>query len=158
MTLGCYLYRHSPDLERHTGINRQEAILGLPEESDAGISFVPPLEAIAFQTEDILEVMRKDSGINVSRLAIDGGAAQNNFLAEFQSDISDVEIIRPACVETTALGAAFLAGIGCGFWKGLDEIIGYYKVDRNFTPSMSISERSRLLSGWHDAVKRVLCD
>lgn len=158
-TSGCYF------VPAFTGLgapywdqSARGAILGLTRGVGRGHIVRAALEAIAFQTEDILEVMRKDSGINVSRLAIDGGAAQNNFLAEFQSNISDVEIIRPACVETTALGAAFLAGTGCGFWKGLDEIKDYYKVDRTFSPSMSISERSRLLSGWHDAVKRVLCD
>lgn len=158
-TSGCYF------VPAFTGLgapywdhSARGAILGLTRGVGRSHIVRAALEAIAFQTEDILEVMRKDSGINISRLAIDGGAAQNNFLASFQSDISDVEIIRPSCVETTALGAAFLAGIGCGFWKDLDEVMGYCKTDRTFTPSMSISERSRFLSGWHDAVKRVLCN
>lgn len=112
------------------------------------------LESIAYQTLEVLDVMQQDSGIRLSALKADGGAANNNFLMQFQADITGVPVMRPACVETTALGAACLAGLARGFWSGLDELQRNWKIDRVFEPSMDVLERQGKIAGWKKAVKR----
>ena len=112
------------------------------------------LESIAYQTQDVLEVMQEDSGISLSALKADGGAAANDFLMQFQSDITGVPVLRPACVETTALGAAYLAGLAVGFWSGLDELAASWKIDRLFQPSMAETLRRDKVAGWKKAVTR----
>ncbi len=112
------------------------------------------LEAIAYEINDVIDAMKKDSLITDITLKIDGGAAQNNFLAQFQADISDVNVVRPKCTETTALGAAFLAGLACGYWSSLEEITDYNKAERVFMPSMNSSTRQSLLNGWNEAVRK----
>ncbi len=109
------------------------------------------LEAIAFQTKDVVDLMIAETGISVDAVRIDGGAAVNNFLAQFLSDILGVAVDRPAVIETTALGAAYLAGIGCGLWTK-DELLAQRRVDRCFTPAMDEAVRKRLYSGWQRAV------
>ena len=93
------------------------------------------LESIAYQTLDVLDVMQEDSGIRLNTLKADGGASNNIFLMQFQADIASVPVMRPACVETTALGAAYLAGLAVGFWQGTKELVSNWQVDRVFQPS-----------------------
>jgi glycerol kinase len=116
------------------------------------------LESIAYQTRDILEAMRDDSGIPIKILKVDGGASKNNFLMQFQSDILNVETVRPNVVETTALGAAYLAGLAVGFWKSRDELSNIWKVDSMFEPKMKTENREALYKGWKSAVKRSFSD
>ncbi len=109
------------------------------------------LEAIAYQTSDVLNAMEQDSKIKLNTLKIDGGASANNFLAQFQADIINVQVERPACVETTALGAAYLAGLATGYWRDKEEIRENWKLGASFTPSADV-DREKLLKGWHKAV------
>ncbi len=112
------------------------------------------LEALAYQTNDVLKIMQLESGISLRALKVDGGACANDFLMQFQSDILDVPVQRPVIIETTALGAAYLAGLATGYWKNRDEIASNWAVSRTFTPGMSHNERTHLTSGWEEAVKR----
>lgn len=111
------------------------------------------LESIAYQTNDLLEAMRTDTGINICALKADGGAAANGFLMQFQADISGIKIVRPAGIEATALGAAFLAGLAVGFWKSTAELSATPAGQTEFTPELSGDERQKLLNGWKRAVK-----
>ena len=111
------------------------------------------LESLAFQTNDVLHAMELDSGIHLSSLKVDGGACMNNFLMQFQSDIINAPVHRPECVETTAMGAAYLAGLAAKFWKDIDDIKKNRKIDKEFLPNMSEEERCRELKGWNQAVK-----
>lgn len=112
------------------------------------------LESIAYQTKDVINAMMEDSGINLTLLKVDGGATANNFLMQFQSDILNVNIERPEVTETTALGAAYLAGLTVGFWKSKGEIIQNWNINKKFKPSMSENERNNLYNGWKQAVER----
>jgi len=112
------------------------------------------LEALAYQTNDVLKAMQEDSGITLSELKVDGGACSNNFLMQFQSDILGVQVDRPVVTETTALGAAYLAGLAVGYWKSRDEVAEQWAISRSFKPTMSKEKREELLHGWHIAVKR----
>lgn len=114
------------------------------------------LESIAFQSYDVIRAMEEDSDCPIKRLKVDGGASKNDFLMEFQSDIVDREVIRPKTVETTALGAAYLAGLAVGYWNGTDEINENAKIDKVFTPSMSEELRQEKLRKWDRAVKSTL--
>ena len=114
------------------------------------------LEGIAYQVCDLVTAMQKDAGIKIKRLAVDGGASQNGFLMKFQSDVLGCEVVRPETVETTALGAAYLAGLNCGFWKSVVELRKNASFSTIFTPDMPESKRIELLSGWHEAVKKTL--
>ncbi|WP_085521505.1 glycerol kinase GlpK [Tuberibacillus sp. Marseille-P3662] len=111
------------------------------------------LESLAYQTKDVLDAMQKDSGIHLKKLRVDGGAVANNFLMQFQSDILDVPVERPTVSETTALGAAFLAGLAVGYWHDRSEIAKQWNVDRAFSPDMDENTRQDLYSGWQKAVK-----
>jgi len=113
------------------------------------------LESIAYQTKDVIEAMIDYSGINLTALKVDGGASANNFLMQFQSDILNVNIERPEITETTALGAAYLAGLAAGFWKSKGEIIQNWNMDKRFKPAINDDERDKLYSGWKRAVERV---
>ena len=114
------------------------------------------VESLAFQVYDVINAMQKDSGTALSRLRVDGGASANNFLMQFQADILDGSVIRPSCIETTALGAAYLSGLATGFWKNADEIEMNWKAEPTFTPSIGTDRRIALLKGWHKAVERTL--
>ena len=111
------------------------------------------VESLAYQTADVLRAMEKDSGLKISRLKVDGGASANNFLMQFQSDILDAEVIRPQCVETTAMGAAFLAGLAVGYWKNTDEVRENWALGHEFVPSMDADTRNALMKGWSRAVR-----
>ena len=114
------------------------------------------LESIAYQVYDLVEAMQKDAGIKITRLAVDGGACKNNFLMGFQSDILGLNTVRPKIAETTALGAAYLAGLNSGYWSGIDELRKNIAAERVFSPHMNEETRARLIEGWHSAVKRTL--
>jgi glycerol kinase len=110
------------------------------------------LESIAYQTNDVLKAMEADSGIHIKELRVDGGATANNLLMQFQSDILQVPVVRPKVYETTALGAAYLAGLAVGFWKGVGDIQEQWKADKKFTPEMPGEKANLLLKGWNRAV------
>ncbi len=112
------------------------------------------LEAIAFQTRDVIETMESECGLTLPELRVDGGAAANDLLMQIQADILGREVVRPAVTETTALGAAYLAGLAVGFWKGQDELAGKWQVDKRFEPRMEASQRDELYQGWKKAVER----
>ncbi|MFY9555480.1 MAG: glycerol kinase GlpK [Blastocatellia bacterium] len=112
------------------------------------------LESIAYQTSDVLRCMRDDSGIDLKELRVDGGAARNDFLMQFQADILGIPVVRPVNTETTAAGAAFLAGLAVDFWSGTDELSEMWQRDKSFEPKMSNDEREWLLSDWTRAVER----
>jgi glycerol kinase len=112
------------------------------------------LEALAYQTNDVLKIMQLESGISLKALKVDGGACANNFLMQFQSDILDVPVQRPVIIETTALGAAYMAGLATGYWKSREEIASNWAVSRTFIPNMEQDERNHLTKGWEEAVKR----
>ncbi|MEC1521567.1 glycerol kinase GlpK [Neobacillus niacini] len=114
------------------------------------------LESLAYQTKDVLSAMEADSGIELKTLRVDGGAVKNNFLMEFQSDILDVPVERPVVNETTALGAAYLAGLAVGFWESQEEIAKQWAVERTILPKMSDENRIRLYDGWKKAVKATM--
>jgi glycerol kinase len=111
------------------------------------------LDSIAYQTYDVLKAMEGDSGIHIKELRVDGGATVNNQLMQFQSDILNCKVVRPKITETTALGAAYLAGLAVGFWKTVDDIQQQWQVDKLFSPGMEEKKRSELVNGWQRAVK-----
>ena len=129
-------------------------IVGLTRGANRNHIVRATLESIAFQTRDVLQAMQDDSGITLKALKVDGGAVANNFLMQFQSDILGVRVDRPMITETTAMGAAFLAGLAVGFWKDKAEIAAKWNVDRTFTPDMSSVEREAKYKGWKKAVER----
>ncbi len=112
------------------------------------------LESIAFQSADVLDAMQKDAGITLSELRVDGGATANNLLMQFQADVLGVPVVRPKVLETTALGAAYLAGLAVGYWKGDDDIAANWQVDRRFEPQASRERIAELRGGWEKAVSR----
>jgi len=114
------------------------------------------LESIAYQVKDVLKAMEADSGISIKELRVDGGATANNLLMQFQADILDTKVVRPEVTETTALGAAYLAGLAVGFWKSVEEIQHQWKVDIAFEPKMKEEERAELTKGWQRAIKSAI--
>lgn len=115
------------------------------------------LESLGYQTNDLLSLMEKESGVALKSLKVDGGASNNDLLMQFQADISAKTVIRPACVETTAMGAAFLAGLRSGYWQGKEELISLGSDGKIFYPAMSPEKRERYLNGWGKAVTQALC-
>lgn len=130
------------------------AIVGLTRGANRNHIVRATLESIAFQTRDVLQAMEDDSGIRLKTLRVDGGAVANNFLMQFQSDILGVPVDRPVEAETTALGAAFLAGLAVGFWNDRSEISAKWSIDRTFVPNMADDLREQKYAGWKDAVAR----
>jgi glycerol kinase len=129
-------------------------IVGLTRGSTAGHIARATLEAMAYQTRDVLEAMTVDSKIEVRALRVDGGAVVNNLLMQFQADLLGVPVQRPRIAETTALGAAYLAGLAVGFWQSQEEVSGYWQVERTFEPQMSVDRRETLYANWQRAVRR----
>lgn len=111
------------------------------------------LESLAYQSLDVLKAMEEDSGIKLSALKVDGGACANNFLMQFQADIIDAPVHRPVCIETTAMGAAYLAGLAVGYWDSKEDVIKNWQISKIFDPSMDAAERDRIIAGWNKAVK-----
>ncbi|HZS06166.1 MAG TPA: glycerol kinase GlpK [Blastocatellia bacterium] len=135
-------------------MNARGAISGLTRGSTRAHLVRAALEAMAYQTRDVIECMQKDSGIRAKELRVDGGATHNNFLCQFQADILGIPVVRPVVTETTALGAAYLAGLAVGFWKNEKEIASQWQEEKRFEPKMKKSERERLYEGWKEAVAR----
>ena len=129
-------------------------IVGLTRGSTAGHIARASLESIAYQVADVLEAMRSDSGCAIPELRVDGGASQNNMLMQFQADILQSPVVRPAVTETTALGAAYLAGLAVGYWSGEAEIAAQWGVDKRFEPRMPAQEAGRLRARWVAALDR----
>ena len=111
------------------------------------------LEGVDYQVADVLAAMEEASGVDLKALKVDGGASKNNFLMQFQADIIGVPVNRPSCVETTAMGASYLAGLAVGYWKNKAEVISNWNIDAVFKPEMSEEDRARHMRGWHKAVK-----
>ncbi len=130
------------------------AMLGLTRGSTREHIARAALESIAYQTRDVLVRMREDSRIELSELRVDGGAARNDFLMQFQADILNIPVVRPANTETTSAGAAYLAGLATGFWSGTEELSELWRPDHTFEPGMDQDERERLLAGWSRAIER----
>jgi glycerol kinase len=129
-------------------------VIGITRGTTRGHLARAALESIAYQVDDLLDAVRRDSRIALSELRVDGGAATNDGLMQFQADVLGVPVVRPAVTETTALGAAYLAGLAVGFWKSTDEIGRQWQVERRFDPSMPRSDAERLRERWRDAVSR----
>ncbi|MDD3852958.1 MAG: FGGY-family carbohydrate kinase, partial [Syntrophomonadaceae bacterium] len=137
----------------HWDMHARGTITGLTRGSNRAHFARAALEAIAYQTYDVLQAMTGDAGISLKVLNVDGGASANNFLMQFQSDILNVKVDRPVITDSTAVGAAYLAGLGSGFWQHLDQLRSMRKLDRCFSPAISESERMHRLHGWQQAVK-----
>jgi glycerol kinase len=132
------------------------AIFGLSRGTSKEQFIRAALESMAYQTRDVLEAMQQDSGIELKELRADGGAIANDFMAQFQADILDVTLLRPKVQETTAQGAAYLAGLAVGFWKNKEDIASRWAIDREFKPSMGEERREELYDGWKEAVKATM--
>ena len=111
------------------------------------------LESITYQVDDVLKAMEADSGMKLSALRVDGGASANNFLMQCQADISQAPVERPCCIETTAMGAAYLAGLAVGYWPDQETVKQNGAIDRTFEPELSKEERDEKMNGWHKAVR-----
>jgi glycerol kinase len=129
-------------------------IVGLTRGTDRRHIARAALEALCYQSRDVLEAMAVDSGIDLEALRADGGAAANDLLMQLQADLLGVPVQRPAVTETTALGAAYLAGLAVGYWSGLEEIAAQWRIDAEFEPAMSAERRDALYAGWQRAVER----
>jgi glycerol kinase len=129
-------------------------LVGMTRGTTGGHIARAALESIAYQVDDLLEAVRRDSGISLTELRVDGGAASNDALMQFQADVLGVPVVRPAVTETTALGAAYLAGLAVGFWSSPEEIAGQWRVERRFEPAMVRSRADRLRARWREAVQR----
>ena len=129
-------------------------IIGITRGTKSGHIARASLESIAYQVADLLEAMQQDSGIALSQLRADGGAARNDTLMQFQADLLGIPIVRPANTETTSLGAAFLAGLAIGFWKSREEIEGFWQIDRQFEPQCPTAQMAGLRARWHEALSR----
>ena len=132
------------------------ALVGLTRYVNKGHIARAALEAIAFQTRDVVEAVNADAGIDLSELRVDGGATANDTLLQFQADILGIPVVRPVVAETTALGAAYAAGLAVGFWSGLDELRANWQEDRRWEPAMEAGERERLDRNWKKAVSKTL--
>jgi glycerol kinase len=140
----------------HWNQHARGTIFGLTRGStDAHIARAA-IESIAFQSMDLLKAMEADANISIKELRVDGGAVVNNYLMQFQSDILNTKVTRPKIAETTALGAAYLAGLAVGFWKNLDELQQYWQKDKMFSPVMNDEQRKLLQKNWKKAVEAAL--
>ena len=131
------------------------AIVGLTLGSGRDQIIRATLDSIAYQTRDVIEVMGREASTTVTELRADGGASANNQLMQFQADLLGIPVVRPKLLETTAAGAALLAGLGTGFWKGPEELQNVHQQDQRFIPKMDPAQREQLYAGWKQAVARV---
>ena len=133
-------------------------ITGLTRGSNRSHIARAAIESIAYQTMDVLTAMKADSGISIKQLRVDGGATQNDLLMQFQSDLLDTEVVRPTITETTALGAAYLAGLAVGFWPSIDALQDQWQVQKTFSPAFEQADRDRMTQGWQEAIKASLAN
>jgi glycerol kinase len=131
-------------------------IVGLTRDTSIGHIARAALDSMAYQTRDVLDAMQRDSGVPLAQLKVDGGAAVNNGLMQFQADVLGVPVRRPVVSETTALGAAYLAGLAVGYWTDPQDVERNWALDREFTPSLDAATRERLYGRWKKAVARSL--
>lgn len=151
---GCYVVPAFTGLGApHWDQYARGTIVGLTRGVNKNHIIRATLDSVCYQVNDVLQAMKADSGIKLSSLKVDGGASANNLLMQTQADISDVPVHRPHCVETTAMGAAYLAGLAVGYWSGIDDICHNWEIDRIFEPEISAQERETRISGWNRAVK-----
>ena len=129
------------------------AVVGLTRGVNRNHIVRATLESIAYQVNDVLMAMQEDSGMPITSLRVDGGACDNDFLMQFQADILNTSVVRPYCIETTAMGAAYLAGLAVGYWRSKEEILANHVIAAEFKPQMGQAKRESLLQGWHNAVK-----
>ena len=156
-TNGCYVVPAFTGLGApHWDQYARGAIVGLTRGVNKNHIIRATLASIAYQTYDVIAAMEADSGIRLYNLKVDGGASANNLLMQMQSDIIQSTVSRPKCVETTALGAAYLAGLAVGYWSGKEDVVRNWAIDRTFTPAIPASERDEMVRGWERAVQRSL--
>lgn len=129
------------------------AVLGLTRGAGKAHLIRATVESLAYQVNDVIKAMEKDAGVELNSLRVDGGASANNFLMQFQADLLDAEVVRPSCIETTALGAAYLAGLATGFWNNAQEVKQNWKMEHIFRPEITGNKRNKLLKGWKKAVQ-----
>ena len=127
-------------------------IVGITRGTNRGHIARAALDSIAYQTMDVLDAMQKDSGITIKELRVDGGATANNMLMQFQSDILHTKVIRPTITETTALGAAYLAGLSVGYWNSLEDISAQWQIEKVFEPAQTKETTTALIKGWKKAI------
>jgi len=153
-TNGCYVVPAFTGLGApHWDAYARGAIVGITRGVNKYHIIRATLDSIAYQTNDVLSAMELDSGIHLQALKVDGGASANNYLMQTQADISNAPVLRPKCVETTALGAAYLAGLAVGYWKDLEEILDDWQIDRRFEPEIPAEQREARIAQWLKAVK-----
>ena len=156
-TNGCYVVPAFTGLGApHWDQYARGAIVGLTRGVNKNHIIRATLASIAYQTYDVLAAMEADSGIRLHNLKVDGGASANNLLMQMQSDIIQSAVSRPKCVETTALGAAYLAGLAVGYWSSREDVVRNWAIDRTFTPSIPSAARDEMVRGWERAVQRSL--
>ena len=154
-TNGCYVVPAFTGLGApHWDQYARGAIVGLTRGVNKYHIIRATLESIAFSADEVIKSMESDSGIKLTSLKVDGGASANNFLMQVQSDIAGSPVKRPACVETTAMGAAYLAGLAVGYWKSKEDVLENQNIDATFTPKISEEERAERIKGWKKAVKQ----
>lgn len=153
-TNGCYLVPAFTGLGApHWDQYARGTIVGITRGVNKYHIIRATLESLAYQVSDVLKAMEADAGIELSALKVDGGASANNFLMQFQSDMLGADVMRPKCVETTAMGAAYLAGLAVGYWENKEDVIANWEIDRVFTDKATPEEREEKLAGWSKAVK-----
>lgn len=153
-TNGCYVVPAFTGLGApHWDQYARGAIVGLTRGVNKYHIIRATLESLAYQTNDVLKAMRADSGIDLAALKVDGGASANNLLMQIQADLINAPVHRPKCVETTAMGAAYLAGLAVGYWASKEDVIKNWAIDRVFDPEIGEEERTQRLKGWDKAVK-----
>ena len=140
----------------HWNQHARGSIFGLTRGSTNAHIARAAIDSIAYQVYDVLKAMEADAGISIAELRVDGGATVNNSLMQFQSDLLNTKVIRPKVTETTALGAAYLAGLAVGYWKNVEEIQKQWQVDKEFSSTMNEEKRNELVNGWQRAVKAAI--
>lgn len=152
-TNGCYVVPAFTGLGApHWDQYARGTIVGITRGVNKSHIIRATLESLAYQTNDVLNAMRADSGIELKALKVDGGASANNLLMQIQSDIIGAPVLRPKCVETTAMGAAYLAGLAVGYWQNKEDVIHNWSIDRTFEPQISAEDRARRVKGWNKAL------
>ena len=153
-TNGCYVVPAFTGLGApHWDQYARGTIVGITRGVNKNHIIRATMESLAYQVNDILVAMQADSGIRLAALNVDGGASANNLLMQMQADISGAPVQRPTCVETTAMGAAYLAGLAVGYWSGKDDVVRNRAIDRVFHPSISAEARAEKVKGWNKAVR-----
>ena len=153
-TNGCYVVPAFTGLGApHWDQYARGAIVGLTRGVNKYHIIRATLDSLCYQVNDVLHAMKADSGIELAALKVDGGASANNYLVQTQANLINAPVQRPVCVETTAMGAAYLAGLAVGYWSGTGDVLKNWSVDRTFTPDIAPEERKKMINGWNKAVK-----